>query len=204
YVLQLSSFLRTARNKYISLTSGTWRTSLDRLSVLKAAPFGLFSRRRNRGDGELDYIWSAVIGYLVGSIPIGFLVVRQLYRIDIRRYGSGNIGFTNVFRTAGLAPGLVVLAGDSLKGVRAVRLGRWLGGETAGMLGGLAAIAGHNWSLFLRFSGGRGVATGAGVFLALAPKVLAVAALIWVLTVACTRYVSLGSILGAISVPISV
>lgn len=152
----------------------------------------------------MDYIWSAVIGYLVGSIPIGFLVVRQLYRIDIRRYGSGNIGFTNVFRTAGLAPGLVVLAGDILKGVLAVLLGQWLGGETAGMLGGLAAIAGHNWSLFLRFSGGRGVATGAGVFLALAPKVLAVAALIWVLTVACTRYVSLGSILGAISVPISV
>ncbi|HHY59155.1 MAG TPA: glycerol-3-phosphate acyltransferase, partial [Clostridia bacterium] len=102
-------------------------------------------------------MWSAVIGYLVGSIPIGFLVVRQLYRIDIRRYGSGNIGFTNVFRTAGLAPGLVVLAGDILKGVLAVLLGRWLGGETAGMLGGLAAIAGHNWSLFLRFSGGRGV-----------------------------------------------
>lgn len=150
----------------------------------------------------MHFILPAVIGYLLGSIPIGYLVVRRLYHIDIRRYGSGNIGFTNVFRTAGLAPGLLVLVGDILKGVIAVLVGQWLGGETAGMLGGLAAVAGHNWSLFLQFSGGRGVATGAGVFLALAPKVLAVAALIWVVTVALTRYVSLGSILSAISVPI--
>lgn len=150
----------------------------------------------------MHFILPAVIGYLLGSIPIGYLVVRRLYHIDIRRYGSGNIGFTNVFRTAGLAPGLLVLVGDILKGVIAVLVGQWLGGETAGMLGGLAAVAGHNWSLFLQFSGGRGVATGAGVFLALAPKVLTVAALIWVVTVALTRYVSLGSILSAISVPI--
>lgn len=147
-------------------------------------------------------VWSAIIGYFIGSIPIGYLVVRKLYNIDIRRYGSGNIGFTNVFRTAGWGPGIIVLVGDILKGVIAVLLGRWLGGETAGMLGGLAAIAGHNWSLFLKFSGGRGVATGAGVFLALAPKVIGIAALIWLITIALTRYVSLGSILGAVSVPI--
>ncbi|HHW07363.1 MAG TPA: glycerol-3-phosphate 1-O-acyltransferase PlsY [Clostridia bacterium] len=147
-------------------------------------------------------VWSAIIGYFIGSIPIGYLVVRKLYNIDIRRYGSGNIGFTNVFRTAGWGPGIIVLVGDILKGVIAVLVGRWLGGETAGMLGGLAAIAGHNWSLFLKFSGGRGVATGAGVFLALAPKVIGIAALIWLITIALTRYVSLGSILGAVSVPI--
>lgn len=150
----------------------------------------------------MNIVLSIIIGYLIGSIPIGYIVVRNLYNIDIRRYGSGNIGFTNVFRTAGLAPGAIVLVGDILKGVIAVLVGNWLGGENAGMLGGLAVIAGHNWSIFLQFSGGRGVATGAGVFLALAPKVICIAALIWVTTIALTRYVSLGSILGAVSVPI--
>lgn len=150
----------------------------------------------------MNLVLALILGYLIGSIPIGFLVAAKWFKIDIRHHGSGNIGFTNVFRIVGFYPGLVVLIGDIAKGSIAVLLGIWLGGEIAGMLGGLASIAGHNWSLFLGFSGGRGVATGAGVFLALAPKVILIAALIWVATIGITRYVSLGSILGAISVPI--
>lgn len=96
----------------------------------------------------------------------------------------------------------MVLIGDIGKGILAVLLAQRLGGEIAGMLAGLAVIAGHNWSLFLNFNGGRGVATGAGVFLALAPKAILSSALLWIITIALTRYVSLGSILGAVCLPI--
>lgn len=145
----------------------------------------------------------AIIGaYLIGSIPIGYLVVAKWHGLDIRKYGSGNIGFTNVFRIVGFPSGLVVLIGDIGKGVLAVLLAKGLGGELTAMLAGLAVIAGHNWSLFLNFSGGRGVATGAGVFLALAPKAIMLSALIWIVTIALTRYVSLGSILGAVCLPV--
>lgn len=150
----------------------------------------------------MDLIWAALLGYLLGSIPFGYLVVYKWMQIDIRKHGSGNIGFTNVFRIAGLLPGLLVLIGDLGKGIIAVLIGKWLGGELASVLCGLTSIFGHNWSLFLNFTGGRGVATGAGVFFALAPKVLIITSLIWVGIIALTRYVSLASILGAASVPI--
>lgn len=144
----------------------------------------------------------AILGYVLGSVPIGFLVARYWGHIDIRQYGSGNIGTTNVFRTLGFYPGSMVLIGDIGKGVIAVLLGKWLGGEQAALLAGLAAILGHSWSIFLSFKGGRGVATGAGVFLALTPKVILIAALIWILVIAITGYVSLGSIIAAGSLPI--
>ncbi len=154
------------------------------------------------GVAILKLLLAIILGYILGSIPIGFLVARYWGKIDIRQYGSGNIGTTNVFRTLGLYPGCIVLIGDIGKGVTAALLGKWLGGEQAALLGGLAAIIGHSWSLFLSFQGGRGVATGAGVFLALTPKVILIAALIWILVIALTRYVSLGSIIAAASLPI--
>ena len=145
----------------------------------------------------MKLVFPVILGYVLGSVPIGFLVAHYWGHIDIRHYGSGNIGTTNVFRTLGFYPGSIVLIGDIGKGVIAVLLGKWLGGEQAALLAGLAAILGHSWSIFLSFKGGRGVATGAGVFLALTPKVILIAALIWILVIAITGYVSLGSIIAA-------
>ncbi|HHX50230.1 MAG TPA: glycerol-3-phosphate 1-O-acyltransferase PlsY [Clostridia bacterium] len=150
----------------------------------------------------MKLVFPVILGYVLGSVPIGFLVAHYWGHIDIRHYGSGNIGTTNVFRTLGFYPGSIVLIGDIGKGVIAVLLGKWLGGEQAALLAGLAAILGHSWSIFLSFKGGRGVATGAGVFLALTPKVILIAALIWILVIAITGYVSLGSIIAAGSLPI--
>ncbi|MFA5536121.1 MAG: glycerol-3-phosphate 1-O-acyltransferase PlsY [Bacillota bacterium] len=150
----------------------------------------------------MNIIFAIFCGYLLGSIPFGYLVVQKLKGLDIRKHGSGNTGFTNVYRIAGLLPGLIVLMGDLGKGVVAVLIGQWFGGEWAGVICGLTSMLGHNWSIFLNFTGGRGVATGAGVFFALAPKVLLITSLIWITVIILTKYVSLGSIMGAISVPI--
>ncbi len=150
----------------------------------------------------MSIIFSIFCGYLLGSIPFGYLIVHRWMGVDIRKHGSGNTGFTNVYRTAGLLPGLIVLVGDLGKGIVAVLIGKWFGGELAGVICGLASMLGHNWSIFLNFTGGRGVATGAGVFFALAPKILIITSIIWITVIVLTKYVSLASILGAISVPI--
>ncbi len=141
--------------------------------------------------------------YLIGSIPFGYLLARFWKGIDIRKYGSGNIGATNVWRTLGKGPGMIVLALDLLKGVTAVLLAKQLENTDIAVLGAaLAGMAGHSWSLWLGFKGGKIIATGAGAVLAIAPLPLLLAFLVWVTTVALTRYVSLGSILGAISLPL--
>ncbi|NPV26330.1 MAG: glycerol-3-phosphate 1-O-acyltransferase PlsY [Firmicutes bacterium] len=143
-----------------------------------------------------------LIAFLLGSIPFGLLVGRYLKGIDIRKYGSGNIGTTNAFRILGPKGGMMVLTGDILKGVVAVLLGRSYGGEVLAILAGLAAIAGHNWSIFLGFKGGRGVATGAGVILGLIPSVTLSLVVVWVVTLLLTRYVSLASIVAAVCTPL--
>lgn len=141
--------------------------------------------------------------YLIGSIPFGYLLARFWKGIDIRKYGSGNIGATNVWRTLGKGPGMIVLALDLLKGVTAVLLAKQLENTDIAVLGAaLAVMAGHSWPLWLGFKGGKIIATGAGAVLAIAPLPLLLAFLVWVTTVALTRYVSLGSILGAISLPL--
>jgi acyl phosphate:glycerol-3-phosphate acyltransferase len=145
-----------------------------------------------------------IASYLIGAIPTGLVVVRLLTGEDIRRHGSGNIGTVNVLRVAGVATAIGVLAVDILKGmVPALLAMRW--GFSAGtvVLCGLAAIAGHNWSPFLGFQGGKGIATSYGVLLALSWPAAAVAAAVWILTVAITKYSSLGSLLGVVSVPLS-
>ena len=144
------------------------------------------------------------LGYLLGSLPTGLLVVRALTGQDIRAAGSGNIGTVNVYRVAGLWASILVLAVDMLKGAVPVILARMWGqpAETQ-VAGGLAAIAGHNWSLFLRFGGGKGIAASFGVLLAISPPVGFVAAAVWGVVVAITRYASLGSLLGMISVPVT-
>lgn len=146
---------------------------------------------------------SAAIGYLIGSLPTGLVVIRLLKGMDIRRQGSGNIGAINVYRVAGLPTALLVLAVDMAKGAVPVLLARALGQPPAvAVLAGAAAIAGHNWSLFLRFTGGKGIATSFGVLLALSPVAAAAAAAVWVAVVGLTRYASLGSLLGIASVPV--
>lgn len=146
-----------------------------------------------------------VLAYLIGAIPVGFLVARIAGGVDIRSAGSGNIGATNVLRTLGKLPAIVTLLGDIAKGYAAVwvaaRLGPAAGWASAGAV---LAIVGNCWSVFLRFHGGKGVATSFGAFLALAPWATAPLALVWIVVTASFRYVSLSSILVCLGLPLGV
>lgn len=143
--------------------------------------------------------------YLLGSVPFGLVMAKVLKGVDVRQYGSGNIGATNVLRAAGPFVAALVLLADAGKGVAGALLGKYLAGAAnPAIAAGLAAVVGHSWPVFLRFRGGRGAATAAGVFVCLAPWPLLCAVGVWVLLVATTRYVSLGSITGALSMPVFV
>jgi len=136
--------------------------------------------------------------YLSGSIPFGLVISRVLGGVDVRRYGSGNIGTANVLRTVGKTAAALTLVGDMLKGFLPVFAATYMGvGEPLLLLTGLAAIAGHNWSLFLRFSGGKGVATGFGVLLGIFPVEALIGASVWILVVLLSRYTSLGALASA-------
>ena len=150
-------------------------------------------------------LFACIIAYLLGSVPNGLLLCRAIWHIDIREHGSRNIGATNVYRTLGKGPGALVFALDFLKGFLAVYIAMLLVGTPFSMvLGGIAAILGHSASVFLRFKGGKGVATGLGVIAMLMPAVTGVVFLAWLVIVLVTRYVSLGSIVGAALVPVLV
>lgn len=161
----------------------------------------------------VSYIIVAVGGYLLGSIPTGYLVARAR-GIDIRTVGSKNMGATNVFRTLGKGPGILVLFVDALKGFVA---SAWLANgllqilsqsnpdpQASRIIAGIAAVLGHNYTCWLYFKGGKGIATTAGVFLALAPAAVGIAIGIWVVAFVATRYVSIASILAAIALPVAV
>lgn len=144
-----------------------------------------------------------LLSYLLGSIPNGLWLCRALWHVDLRQHGSHNIGATNAWRTLGKGPGFLVFCLDMLKGLLAVWLGEMLVGTPLVMIFcGVLAIVGHSLSLFLRFHGGKGVATGLGVILMLMPKVTVIVFLVWLLLVLATRYVSLGSIVAAALVPV--
>jgi len=149
-----------------------------------------------------------VAAYLIGAVPIGYLVGRAFGVADIRRHGSGNIGATNVLRTAGRLPAILTLGGDIAKGFLAVALGAALAKSAAGpdlaATGGcaVAAVIGNCWSIFLGFRGGKGVATGLGALLKIVPLAVLPAALVWLLVTISFRYVSLGSVLAASCVPL--
>ncbi|HEV3272204.1 MAG TPA: glycerol-3-phosphate 1-O-acyltransferase PlsY [Candidatus Methylacidiphilales bacterium] len=154
-----------------------------------------------------QWLWP-VFFYLVGSMPTGYLLGR-LRGIDIRQHGSGNIGATNVWRVMGRNWGIVAFACDFLKGFLPLYLvrtfsfsfpgpGSWLVSLLL-VLGGLAAIVGHNYTPWLGFKGGKGIATSAGVLAALMPPVLAVALSLWIVAMLITRTVSIGSLLAAAS-----
>jgi glycerol-3-phosphate acyltransferase PlsY len=161
----------------------------------------------------------ALLTYLLGSIPFGYLLVRFVRKQDIRAVGSGNIGATNVLRSGGKGLGALTFLLDTLKGYAAVRLAYYLAANYADphllpagsfklydvvAIAGLCAMLGHIFPVWLRFKGGKGVATGFGVFLALAPQAALVALLIFVLVFAIWRYVSLASIVSAAAFPLLV
>lgn len=155
----------------------------------------------------------AVAAYLLGSIPTGFLVARA-QGIDIRKVGSGNIGATNTFRAVGKIAGIFVLLVDALKGFAAAK---WLpvlilkifnapetDAETLRIVAGIFAVLGHNFTCWLKFKGGKGIATTTGVYLVLAPLAIVIAFVVFVLAVLVTRYVSVGSMTAAIALPVTV
>ncbi|MBO8159561.1 glycerol-3-phosphate 1-O-acyltransferase PlsY [Thermosyntropha sp.] len=143
-----------------------------------------------------------VLCYLIGSIPFSFIFSRLWGEEDIRKKGSGNVGATNVLRTAGIKAALPALIGDLLKGIVAAFLGMKAGGEVWASVCAAAAVIGHCYPVFLRFKGGKGVATAGGVVLFLMPKILGILALIFIVVVIISRYVSLGSIIAAFMFPI--
>jgi glycerol-3-phosphate acyltransferase PlsY len=166
------------------------------------------------------YLIVAVMAYLLGSIPFGYLLVRIFRGEDIRLTGSGNIGATNVARSGAKGLGIATLALDALKGALAVWLAAVLAGSKYNLCGdffqhpcapalrlmslaALSAVLGHVFPVWLRFKGGKGVATALGVFCVLFPAAILVALAFFILVVAVTRYVSLGSILGAIAFPVA-
>ncbi|HEX7171023.1 MAG TPA: glycerol-3-phosphate 1-O-acyltransferase PlsY [Candidatus Limnocylindria bacterium] len=150
---------------------------------------------------------AALLGYLLGAIPFGLIVGRVTRGIDLRDYGSHRTGATNALRTLGLRAAALVFVLDVGKGVAAVLLARLLFAddpltEWAAAVAGFAAIVGHNWSVFIRFTGGRGVATSAGGLAAMSPWTILVLAPIVIGLIWRTRYVSLGSISGGLLAPV--
>jgi glycerol-3-phosphate acyltransferase PlsY len=142
--------------------------------------------------------------YLVGAVPVGLLVARLAGGGDIRSKGSGNIGATNLLRTLGPVAGAATLAGDILKGWLAVTAARAIAPDEPWALaaGAVAAIVGNCWPVFLRFRGGKGVATGLGAFLGVAPWALLPSVVVFVAVVAATRFISLASLCGALCLPV--
>jgi acyl phosphate:glycerol-3-phosphate acyltransferase len=154
------------------------------------------------------YWIAAIVAYLLGSIPFGFLLVWLVRKEDIRASGSGNIGATNVVRSGAKGLGILTFVLDGGKGYVAVMVAKWLGrGQDAqlvlhlAVIAGLCAVVGHVFPVWLRFKGGKGVATAFGVFLALSPLAALASFVLWLAVTALTRYVSLGSILGAAVLP---
>ena len=156
------------------------------------------------------YIFAAVVAYLLGSVPTGFLVGKAR-GIDIRQVGSGNIGATNVMRALGTKLGVIVLIADGLKGYAACA---WMTDlachffgspnthvELVRIVAGLAAVIGHNYTCWLKFKGGKGIATSAGVLAALVPMALAIILSLWIVLFLATRYVSLASIAASFTLP---
>ena len=155
----------------------------------------------------MSILLAAILGYLLGAIPFGLIIGRLTKGIDLREYGSHRTGATNALRTLGTPAAAAVFLLDVGKGVVAVLLARLLFDgdplvEWAAAVAGFAAIVGHNWSLFIGFTGGRGVATSAGALGAMSIWTILIVAPIVVLVIWRSRYVSLGSVTGALTAPI--
>lgn len=158
----------------------------------------------------MDRIWEilkiAAAGYILGSIPSSYIMGRLIKGIDLREHGSGNLGAANTFRILGARAAVPVLLFDVGKGYLAVKLASFLGISGYGyiLLAALAVILGHNYSVFVRFSGGKGVGTTTGAFLAMAPQAVGVCFAIWLITLFSFRIVSVASMVSAIFLPITI
>lgn len=144
----------------------------------------------------------AVVGYLLGTIPFGLLLTRAAGLGDIRKIGSGNIGATNVLRTGHKALAATTVLLDAGKGALAVLIALWIGDEIGVAVAGFAAVIGHMFPVWLRFRGGKGVATGFGVLLAAAPLVALLAGFVWFVTILVVRMSSVASLLACVLAPI--
>lgn len=152
--------------------------------------------------GILHFLLGFVLGHVCGSVPSGLWLVQAFHGIDIRNYGSKNIGTTNVFRTVGPKTAVLVLIADAFKGILAVGIMSYLfHNPLLDVVTALGALLGHNYSLFLGFKGGKGVATALGLLIFMMPKVAVASFGIWLVCVLLTRYVSLGSIMATIFTP---
>jgi len=154
----------------------------------------------------LNTIIAIIVSYLLGSISFSILAARWLKKIDIREHGSGNAGATNTLRVLGKGPAIAVFLLDIAKGSAGVLIGLWLGEGNAAVevACGLAAIGGHNWPIYFRFKGGKGIATTIGALVVWAFLPTLIAGIAAILVIALTRYVSLGSMVFAVLLPIFV
>ncbi|MDO4178319.1 MAG: glycerol-3-phosphate 1-O-acyltransferase PlsY [Phascolarctobacterium sp.] len=153
--------------------------------------------------GITHYALGFIVGFVFGSIPTGLWITKALYGIDIREYGSKNIGTTNVYRTVGAKTAVMVLLADMLKGIIVVAILKWyMNSDLLIVAAAIGAILGHNYSLFLGFKGGKGAATGMGLLIYLLPKTSLCCFVIAATCIAATRYVSLGSIVASFFAPI--
>ena len=150
-----------------------------------------------------DFLIIAASSYLLGSLSFAIIVCKLTLGQDIRNYGSGNAGLTNSYRTMGAGKTVLVLAGDILKGVAAISIGGMLGGPLGKLVAGAFVIIGHVFPVFFGFRGGKGVLVGAVMLALFDWRIFAVAIALFLITVVLTRWISLGSILAAVSVPIT-
>ena len=142
----------------------------------------------------MSYVLGCIVCYLLGAVPFSVLFSRGMLHKDVRRYGSGNPGTSNMTRAFGIKYGLLVLLFDMAKGFGAVYLGQWIMGPLGAYFGALCAVAGHNWPIYLKFKGGKGVATTVGVMLAFVPYITLIAMACFVAVLVVSRYFSLGSL----------
>ena len=177
------------------------------LAALRA--YGLLGLKLMGGDGSLSLgfiiigtLICAAVAYLMGGLNFAIIISKVKYHDDIRKYGSGNAGMTNMMRTYGTAAGVFTLLGDLIKAVAAVLLTELLMGEVAAHVAGLACMLGHCFPCWYGFKGGKGVAVASAMILSLEPVVFLVVLIVFLLIVMITRYISLGSIMGALMYPI--
>lgn len=149
------------------------------------------------------YIIVCIIGYLFGNFATSYLVSKYSGHIDIRKYGSGNAGSTNVLRVLGAKPAAIAFLGDALKGAAAVLIGGYIAGSYGEALAGLFVVIGHNWPVVLGFKGGKGIATTIGVMTPINPLMVVAIVAVGVAIIITTRYVSLASVSGMIIFPVT-
>lgn len=150
----------------------------------------------------MQYVCFFILSYLIGSIPFSYLIARYWKGIDIRQVGSGNVGTTNVWRNAGRTAGVLAFACDFGKGILVVLLAKCFGGPALAALSAAAVLVGHSWPVFLGFRGGKMVAAGVGVVVAVNLLIGAITAAVWLIVLFFTRYVSLASIIALAGVPL--